>query len=259
MKTTVRGLDELNRTCRHLGAVGRFDDRVPGQIRKRVAVPGVVEAERASEPERTLVTAKEVNVGAVRGREHRRQQPDRAGADNEQPLAPLEVRGPNGAQGIPTRLDQRAHRVVDPVRQLPAAPTAGTATFSASAPGRPWLMPSSTRKRAHVVAPRKASITTSAAEHRVARHALANPVAVDTGADLADDAAPLVPNSQRIPRPTVVEVRHLARVELHVRAADTDSLHVDDDFARFARPAAARPARRPSCGPVITNALTYVS
>ena len=81
---------------------------------------------------------------------------------------------------------------------------------------------------------RVAAATTPAhavAQHGVASDPHADPGPVDAIPDAGDPAGPLVSDSHRVPREALFEIGHLARVELHVRAAQPDALDVDDDFA----------------------------
>ena len=56
-------------------------------------------------------------------------------------------------------------------------------------------------------------------------------VGVDARPERRDHTAPLVPEAHRVVGVSLVQVGHLAGPELHVGAAHTDSVDVDDDLA----------------------------
>ena len=154
----------------------------------------------------------------------------------------------DGAQRVAARLDQRAERGVDRVGQRRAATSTGTASCSASAPGRPPRMPTSCAVVADVLAPAHGS-GGSAPQPSIVSPVTRRPI--QRRVDAVADGATTVPHHscpRRIgyARVPVVQVRHLAGEELDVGAAHADPLDVDDDLARRRRPAAARPGPRAS-------------
>jgi hypothetical protein len=76
-----------------------------------------------------------------------------------------------------------------------------------------------------------APATSAVAEHGVAHNPATDPRRVHPRPDARDRACPLMPEAHRIRRVPLVKVDHLAGEELHVSAADSDSLHVDNDLA----------------------------
>ncbi len=95
----------------------------------------------------------------------------------------------------------------------------------------------------------------AAAEHRVAGDPPAEPVRLDALADRADDPAPLVTEAHRVGGMAVVQVGHVAGVELDVGAADADAGDVDDGLAGRRLAAAATSSTTHTPGPVMTSAL----
>ena len=173
-----------------------------------------------------------MHLRARRAREHRAQQADRAGAQDEDPIARPELGALDGPQRVAGGLDERAessiHVVGQPVQRgrghrdllgqgaRPAAPDAD-------------LLP----EFAHVLVAAPAATTPPAPEHRVAGHAAADPGGIHSRAHARDRAHPLMADPHREVRVPLMQVRHLAGVELHVGAADPRPLDVDDDVARL--------------------------
>jgi hypothetical protein len=69
------------------------------------------------------------------------------------------------------------------------------------------------------------------ADHGVAHDAAADPAGVDVGGDGGHPSAPLVADAHRVGRVSLVQVGHLAGEELHISAAHTDAVDVDDHLA----------------------------
>ena len=85
--------------------------------------------------------------------------------------------------------------------------------------------------RADVVVAGAAVFASAATEHRVAGDALAEPRLVGGIADCDYAPGPLVAEAQREARVALLDVRHLAGVELDVGAADADPFDVDEQLS----------------------------
>ena len=83
---------------------------------------------------------------------------------------------------------------------------------------------------ADVVEPGEAVLAVAASEHRVAGDALAEPSVVRGVTDADDPAGPFVAEADREVRVALIDVGHLAGVELDVGAADADPLDLDEQF-----------------------------
>ncbi len=101
-------------------------------------------------------------------------------------------------------------------------------TISARAPAQSPRIPTSCAIRADVVVAGAAVLAPAAAEHRVTRDPLAEPDLVGGVADGADASGPFVPGAQWEMRVALLDVGHLAGVQLDVGSADADSLDVDE-------------------------------
>jgi hypothetical protein len=110
-------LDQLGGQRRQVHAGGSVDDRVERPARQRVPHPHLLEAQRPGEPQRPLLLAEQVHVGAARPGDQRRQQPDGARAHDQQPLARADLGDPDHAQRVTARLDQGPGRGPDGVRE----------------------------------------------------------------------------------------------------------------------------------------------
>src|SRR5690606_1648235 len=123
--------------------------------------------------------------------------------------------------------DKRARDIVDGVgqtlqrRHRHGEPLGERARASASDPDLGARL-------AHVLSAVPTASALRASEHGVARDARAQPGRLYAVADRRDDAAPLVADAHGKRRMPAVEVAHLAREELNVRAADTGAHDIDD-------------------------------
>ncbi len=81
--------------------------------RQVIRRPDAVKAEPASEGQRALRPADDVDLDAVGGGEHGREQADRAGSKDEEPVARSEAGGVGGTERIPAGLDHGPGHVVD--------------------------------------------------------------------------------------------------------------------------------------------------
>jgi hypothetical protein len=164
-------------------------------------------------------------------REERTQQADGAGAQDEHAIAPRQGGGPDRPQRVRAGLDQGAGHRVDRVgqgmqsagrdRQL-IGERSGPATADADL--RPVL--------AEVLAAAQAAVTAPTPEHRVARRSAADPALVHALAHGRDGPPPLVSQAHGVASVALVEVCHVAREELDVRAAQPDAFDVHHDLTR---------------------------
>ena len=133
------------------------------------------------------------------------------------PPAARRPRGPRAARCRPARPARRQRR-----RPRPAAPCSartGTASCSASAPGQPPRMPISNRSAQTLCRPRRQ-------RSQCPQPSIVSPVtrrpsqaASTPSPTRRHDAAPLVPEPQRVAGVSLVQVGHLAGEELDVGAA----------------------------------------
>lgn len=84
---------------------------------------------------------------------------------------------------------------------------------------------------ADVLMPARAMPAGAVADHGVAHDAAADPGRGDVGGDGGYPSAPLVPEAHRAGSVSLVQVGHLAGEQLHIGAAPTDALDVDDHLA----------------------------
>ena len=225
------GLDEVERQRRHVRRVGGIDDRVPAQVGSVSRVQSCSKPSvRAKVRDRSLRPS-EVDLDALGGRDAAR-----PGARSSRPRARATARRPPGR--LRGRHGARCRRA------RPSRPADGP-TDSGSGTQRPHghrqLLRQRARPaepdadlvavRAEVLAPARAARARPAAEHRVAGHPTADPRRIDAVPDRRHGAGPLVADPDRIRRLVRVQVGHLARVELDVRAADTGPVDVDDHLA----------------------------
>jgi hypothetical protein len=83
---------------------------------------------------------------------------------------------------------------------------------------------------AHMLATVEASVTASTTKHRVAGDPPSEPFRWYCVAQRRDLAAPLMTKAKRVFGVALVKVGHDSGEELDVGAADTHSVHIDDDF-----------------------------
>src|ERR1700677_2073242 len=113
-----------------------------------------------------------------------------------------------------------------PIVPGPSTRTPSPGQAAGPAVGDPDFLPARTDVLLTATAPPAGAV----AEHGVAHDPAADPAGIDAGTDGRHPACPLVTESHRIGRMPVVQVGHLAGKELHVGAADSDALHIDDGF-----------------------------
>ena len=187
-------------------------------------------SDRANATERGDRPTRCTSAPRARG-EHRREEADRAGPHHEEPPARLHRGAIDGTDGVAAGLHERAHRVVDRVRQRQER-RGGDREPLGERPGPVEADPDLDERVAHVMAPGPAAPALAAPEHRVAGHPPAHPARIHARPGLDHDARPLVADPHRIRLAARVQVGHAAGVELDVGAAHAAALHVDHDLAR---------------------------
>ena len=228
----LAGLHQIERQRRQRGGVRGVDDRVKRQRRQLRGGPDAVEPERARE---ARATARARPSRAPRRRRLARTRPPAVpivpGPSTSTRSPGVQVGAPHRAQRVPAGLDHRAGGVVDARRgarpaRRPARRAARPARPACRRGCRPRCGP---RTRAgdrtgSDGSARSPSIVSPAT--RRPSHAASTPLPT-----ARDHAAPLVPEPHRVGGVAVVQVRHLAREELHVGPAHADASDVDDDLA----------------------------
>ena len=194
-----------------------------------------VEAEAAGELAGAGGRVEQVDLRAVRTQEQGREHADRAQTENQGTVPGPACAACAHRSALPPG-STRAPRTASTVAGSACSDRTGTASCSASAPGRPPRMPTSSRwsqtcccprrQRRHVPSP----IIVSPVTRRP------DPRRIDALPHLGDHARPLVAEAHRVRRVALVEVGHLAGEELDVGAADADPFDVDDRLARRRRP-----------------------
>jgi hypothetical protein len=137
----------------------------------------------------------------------------------------------DGAQRVAAGRHESSEHVVDGVGQLPQGRGRDGGLFGERA-GAGVADSQLTAELAHGLVAAAAAAADPAAGHGVAGHPPAEPAIVDPVADSRDGPHPLVPDAKGVGAEPVVQIVHLAGVELDVGAADAPALHVDHDLAR---------------------------
>src|SRR6202012_4110357 len=106
-------LDQVGGQGGQLPAGGGVDDRVEQPTGQAVAGPRLAETEGPGEPQRPLVLAQQVDVGAAGTGDQGAEQADRARAHDQDALALGHLGGLDHAQRVAARLDQGPGRGVD--------------------------------------------------------------------------------------------------------------------------------------------------
>ena len=224
------GFDEVQGQGRQTRRVGGVHHGVPAPGRHGLPRPRVPEPEPQREGPRPLAPSDQVDLDAHRCRDPRHQQPDGSGAQHQQSLAGLEPGSPYGAQRIASGLDHRARRRPNRLGQGHQRPDGHRQLLGQGA--RPAMADADlVAIRTQVLASTRAAPAGPAAQHRVAGHAPPTHVRVHPLPDRRDRAGPLVADPDGIRGLVRVQVGHLARVELDIRAADARPLDVDDHLA----------------------------
>ena len=224
MQTTrPAGLDQVER---QRGQVRRRSRR--RRPRRRAGRAATRSVQACSKPERSgrrpataSSTPQQVHLGPGRAQEHRRQQADGAGSEDQRPVArPRRAAASGGAQRVAAGLHERAEERVDGVRAAGAATTPGRPAARRARPAEPPRTPTSRRCSQTCWWPRTAAPAGAVAEHGVAHDPAADPGRVDARAHGGDGPGPLVAQPQREGGVAGVQVGHLAGEELDVGAAD---------------------------------------
>jgi hypothetical protein len=86
--------------------------------------------------------------------------------------------------------------------------------------------------RTDVLTPVLAKCAAATAEHRVSGNPLAQPLAVSLGTDFNDSADPLMSKTNGERGEALLDVRHLAGIQLDIGATNADSFNFNDELPR---------------------------